>query len=93
MKKIKVTISQYLAADGNIPRPLYFYLVQRGWKFRGWAMSEIIYLRSLIELIKLEKDISAFFKDDVRYKYYGLRLSYSDYDDTSLQLTVMSERV
>lgn len=93
MKEIKVTISQYLAADGKIPRPLYVYLMQRGWKFRDWAMSEIIYLHSLIELIKLEKDISDFFKDDVRYKYYGLRLSHSEYDDTSLQLKVMSERL
>lgn len=73
--------------------PLYVYLMQRGWKFRDWAMSEIIYLHSLIELIKLEKDISDFFKDDVRYKYYGLRLSHSDYDETSLQLRVMSERL
>lgn len=92
-KEIKVTISQYLAADGKIPRPLYVFLMQRGWKFRDWAMSEIIYLHSLFELIKLEKDISDFFKDDVRYKYYGLRLSHSEYDDGSLQLKVMSERL
>lgn len=93
MKEIKVTISQYLAPYGKIPRPLYVYLMQKGWKFRDWAMSEIIYLHSLIELIKLEKDISDFFKDDVRYRYYGLRLSHSDYDETSLQLRVMSERL
>ena len=93
MKEIKVTISQYLAPDGKIPRPLYVYLMQKGWKFRDWAMSEIIYLHSLIELIKLEKDISDFFKDDVRDKYYGLRISHSDYDETSLQLRVMSERL
>lgn len=93
MKEIKVTISQYLAPHGKIPRPLYVYLMQKGWKFRDWAMSEIIYLHSLIELIKLEKDISDFFKDDVRYRYYGLRLSHSDYDETSLQLRVMSERL
>lgn len=30
MKEIKVTISQYLASDGKIPRPLYVYLMQNG---------------------------------------------------------------
>ena len=42
MKEIKVTISQYFAPDGKIPRPLYVYLMQKGWKFRELAISEII---------------------------------------------------
>ena len=48
MKEIKVTISQYLAADGKIPPPLYVVRMQRGWYFRDWAMSEIIYELSWI---------------------------------------------
>lgn len=92
MKPIRITISQYLAADGLIHRSLKVYLMQQGFKFTDWAMSEIINADSILKLIKLEKCISDFYKNDVMWDYRGLRVRHNEYDDSALQITVMAER-